>query len=197
MEQRRTDFYPPPLQRYQRDRLDPLLGKKIDSLGTLTLGAIYYDLHWQKPSYSAEVYASLALDESLFGASEAILNPTFSAYFDSLQTNGFYLRLDLSHSFDLSSVCGLSQNWSLDLGSSLGWSSGDNIQHWYGEDDARGSFTHFMARLGLTIPLLKTEHSSLKFKPFISWFSTLDRIHQNSGLDQEAWVGGASLLLEF
>lgn len=166
--------------------------KTLGDIGKLKLGAVYYDYPTAEGegvfSHSSEVYA-------IFTAN-TLLNPEFSAYYDFQKSDGIYLSFGISHSVPLDFV-DFTKGWSLDLSSAIGWNSGKNMEMYYGEVEEDSSFTDFSVKAGLTIPLYSNDSMSMAFKPYIQWFTTMDRYYGNAGINQEGFVGGATLSLSF
>ncbi|MEN9358582.1 MAG: hypothetical protein RL095_117 [Verrucomicrobiota bacterium] len=169
--------------------------KGLGDLGTLKLGAVYYDypaaaaLGENYFSHSAEAYA-------IFTAN-CFLKPELSVWYDFQKSDGLYVSFGLSHSVPLESVADFAKDWSLDLSSVVGWNSGKNMKAYYGEVEEDASFTDFNLKAGLTIPMCKTESMSMALEPYIQWFTTLDRYYGNAGVNQDGFVGGVNLSVTF
>ena len=167
--------------------------KTLGDIGKLKLGAIYYDF----PTAVGEGVFSHTSEVFAVFTANTLLSPEFSAYYDFQKSDGFYLSFGVSHSVPLETLADFTKDWSLDLSSVVGWNSGNNMKMYYGEADEDSSFTDFNVKAGLTIPLYSNDSMSMAFKPYIQWFTTLDSYYGNEGINQEGFVGGATISLSF
>lgn len=166
-------------------------GEGDNRLGDLKIGNWYYDFNTFTPNHTSEVYFDWTFN--------SFLSPEITAYYDYQEAHGWYLNFAIGHEFGLD-FSDLTKEWKLALTSNVGWTDGNSTQQWYGEKDQDASFTDFNVKAQVKIPVsfLSGDKVTTTFKPFIQWFTTLDRVHQNAAPgDQEGFVGGATLSFEF
>lgn len=118
--------------------------KAIDIV-SMSIGAIRYDFPNTELAHTTEVYGSVGLDVPLA--------PTFTAYYDVREVEGWYLNGSIGHSFEVS------ESVSLDLGLSAGWMDEDQAAGYFGASDS--GFSDITASAGLGFAINENTSASL------------------------------------
>lgn len=142
------------------------------------LGYIYYDYPSTDYAWTHEVFASVGYD--------VFLTPTLTVYRDMREGKGWYATFGLSHEIPITTYCTLA------LSGSLGFSSKDDSEYFYGE--STNSFSDSLITVALQFPVTE----NITIIPSVNYTALLGPMrNENINNHDDTFWGGVNVALSF
>ncbi len=147
-----------------------------------SVGAIYYDFPNTDFAATTEVYAGVGLDVPL--------SPTLTVYRDVDEVDGFYVTLDVSHSFENVVIFSETAGMGIDLGAQIAWGDDDYNDGYFGAGSGFNAVT-----LTAGLPIAIGDHLSIT--PGVNYTYLIDSEIRDAVEDENNFWAGVGVGLAF